>query len=114
MRGKYLVAILVLLVLALPASPAQAGGVVSVCDETHLLAALTGGGTVTFACSGTITLTSTIIISADTSIDGSLMKWCFRDITPDSFRWTGESSSDQGKTWHLGAEFFAERIADRR
>lgn len=46
--------------------------------------------------------------------DGSLMRWCFRDISPDSFRWTGESSSDEGKTWHLGAEFFAERITDRR
>ena len=48
MRTKHLVAILVLLALAVPASPAHAGGVVSVCDEAHLLAALAGGGTVTF------------------------------------------------------------------
>jgi hypothetical protein len=67
----------VILVLALLASgafaptPAHAGGVVAVCDETHLLAALAGGGTVTFACSGTITLTATIAISAGTTIDGS-------------------------------------------
>ena len=58
MRPKYLVIILVLLALAVPASPAHAGGVVSVCDEAHLLAALAGGGTVTFTCSGTITLTA--------------------------------------------------------
>jgi predicted outer membrane repeat protein len=60
-----------LLALALPASPAHAGGVVSVCDESHLTAALSGGGTVTFTCSGTITLTGTITIAADTTIDGS-------------------------------------------
>ena len=71
MRPTQLVAILVLLALTLPASPAQAGGVVGVCDETHLLSALSGGGTVTFTCSGTITLTSTITIAANTTIDGS-------------------------------------------
>ena len=71
MRPKHLVAILVLLALAVPASPAHAGGVVSVCDEAHLLAALAGGGTVTFSCSGTITLTAKITIAADTTIDGS-------------------------------------------
>jgi pectate lyase len=32
---------------------------------------LSGGGTVTFSCSGTITLTSTITIASDTTIDGS-------------------------------------------
>ena len=71
MRPKYLVTILILLALAVPASPAYAGGVVSVCDEAHLLAALAGGGTVTFSCSGTITLTAEITIAADTTIDGS-------------------------------------------
>ena len=71
MRTKLLVAILVLLALVLPASSAHAGGIVTVCDEAHLLAALAGGGMVTFTCSGTITLTSTITIAADTTIDGS-------------------------------------------
>ncbi len=71
MRPKYLVTILVLLALAVPASPAHAGGIVSVCDEAHLLAALAGGGTVTFSCSGTIILTAEITIAADTTIDGS-------------------------------------------
>jgi predicted outer membrane repeat protein len=71
MRTKHLVIILVLLALALPAPRAQAGGVVTVCDEAHLLAALAGGGMVTFACSGVIFLTNTIVISADTTIDGS-------------------------------------------
>ena len=64
MRAGHLVTLLVLLALAVASAPtpAQAGGVVSVCDEAHLLAALAGGGTVTFNCSGTITLTATIAI----------------------------------------------------
>ena len=60
-----------LLTLALPASPAHAGGVVSVCDEAHLRTALSGGGAVTFSCSGYITLASSITIAANTTIDGS-------------------------------------------
>ena len=73
MRPQHLVTLLVLLALAVASAPtpAQAGGVVTVCDEAHLLAALVGGGTVTFSCSGTITLTATITIAADTTIDGS-------------------------------------------
>jgi hypothetical protein len=71
MRTIHILVIFVLLALAFPASPAHAGGVVTVCDEAHLLAALAGGGTVTFACSGVITLTETITIDADTTIDGN-------------------------------------------
>jgi hypothetical protein len=41
--------------------------------------------------------------------DGTLMRWSFVDIQPDSFRWLGESSKDGGKTWVLGAEFLAKR-----
>ncbi|MBK9092075.1 MAG: hypothetical protein IPM84_04725 [Anaerolineae bacterium] len=48
------------------------GNIVSICDEAHLLAALAGGGTVTFTCSGTITLSSMITAPvAATIIDGS-------------------------------------------
>lgn len=68
---KRLVTILIFALLpALFAAPARAGGDVGVCDEAHLLAALSGGGTVTFSCSGTITLSSTIGIAEDTTIDG--------------------------------------------
>ncbi len=42
------------------------------------------------------------------------MRWCFRDINADSFRWTGEESPDQGKSWRVGAEFFGVRITDTR
>ena len=73
MRPKHLVTLLVLLALVVASAPtpAHAGGIVSVCDQAHLLAALIGGGTVTFSCSGTITLTATITIAANTTIDGS-------------------------------------------
>jgi hypothetical protein len=41
--------------------------------------------------------------------DGTLIRWSFTEITPDSFRWLGERSHDNGESWHLQAEFFARR-----
>src|SRR5690349_19920084 len=52
-------------------SVTRAAGVVSTCDQTHLTNALSGGGLVMFACSGDIKLTSTITISANTTIDAT-------------------------------------------
>jgi hypothetical protein len=43
--------------------------------------------------------------------DGSLMRWIFSDITPTTFRWRGERSTDEGKTWKKDVEFFAHRVA---
>src|SRR6202008_2665559 len=64
--------IALLFVIALACTPiGRAAGVVSSCDEGSLLTAVSGGGTVKFTCSGTITLTATITISADTTIDGT-------------------------------------------
>lgn len=37
--------------------------------------------------------------------DGSVRRWSFNDIRPDSFVWRGERSSDQGTTWRLEAEY---------
>ena len=51
--------------------PAFAGGVVSNCTEADLRTALAGGGTVTFACDGTITITTPKSISADTTLDAT-------------------------------------------
>ena len=42
---------------------------------------------------------------------GDAVRWSFTDITPDSFRWTGECSRDAGKSWRLQAEFLARRIS---
>ena len=58
------------LLLLLPVA-AWAGGVVTNCTEADLRAAMAGGGTVTFACDGTIHLSNTITIVGDTRLDGS-------------------------------------------
>jgi len=56
--------------LLLP-SLSRAGGVVTNCTEAALRAAMVGGGTVSFACDGTITLASTIVIALDTALDAT-------------------------------------------
>jgi hypothetical protein len=43
--------------------------------------------------------------------DGQLIRWRFSEITSDSFRWTGEISANEGKTWRLQVDFSAKRIA---
>jgi hypothetical protein len=40
---------------------------------------------------------------------GAMLRWSFTDITSDSFRWLGECSLDEGKSWHLQAEFRVRR-----
>src|SRR5215470_6417731 len=40
---------------------------------------------------------------------GVTLRWSFTDITPESFRWLGERSLDDGKSWQLQAEFHARR-----
>ena len=41
--------------------------------------------------------------------DGTLIRWIFTDITPDSFRWVGEALEADGNTGRLEAEFLAQR-----
>jgi hypothetical protein len=66
--GRAPLALLALLVLPLRA---QAGGVVTTCTEAALRAAMSGGGSVTFACDGLITLSNTITIIANTVLDAA-------------------------------------------
>jgi hypothetical protein len=40
---------------------------------------------------------------------GEPVRWSFTAIKPDSFRWTGERSRDDGNTWQMQAEFHARR-----
>src|SRR5574338_831352 len=49
------------------------------------------------------------IVQVGTDPDGTMRRWCFEDLTADSFHWTGEASSDEGRTWRLEVEFFASR-----
>ena len=54
--------------------PAWAAGVVTSCTDASLRAAMAGGGTVTFACDGTITLTytaNTISVTTNAVLDGT-------------------------------------------
>ena len=67
-RSVAAVAIAGLLLLPLAA---WSGGVVTTCTESNLRTAMAGGGTVTFACAGTIKLTSTITNAVNTTLDAS-------------------------------------------
>jgi hypothetical protein len=51
------------------------------------------------------------IVQLGTNAAGNTVRWSFREITPDSFRWLGEVSADGGATWRLQVEFFARRAA---
>jgi len=43
--------------------------------------------------------------------DGRPIRWIFREITPQSFHWTGEKSHDGGKTWVLEEDHHMKRRA---
>lgn len=51
------------------------------------------------------------IVQDGTDADGSLIRWGFTDIKPDSVRWYGDRSTNGGNSWKLEAEFFLIRIA---
>lgn len=51
------------------------------------------------------------IVQVGTRPDGTPTRWMFTEITPDSFRWTGESLNPDGRTWVLEGEFRARRTA---
>jgi len=53
------------------------------------------------------------IVQLATRPDGRLMRWSFRDITPDSFLWHGEISTNEGATWRINTEFTARRQVAR-
>ena len=40
----------------------------------------------------------------------SAVCWSFSEITPQSFRWRGEVSVDDGASWRLDVEFLAHRV----
>lgn len=49
------------------------------------------------------------LVQIGTHQDGTPIRWCFTEITPDSFRWTGEALEPDGRTWKLEAEFRARK-----
>ena len=50
------------------------------------------------------------IVQEGKGAGGGLLRWRFSEITPDSFRWRGEISTDQGATWRRNVEFLARRM----
>ena len=51
------------------------------------------------------------IVQEGTDNAGVPKRWSFTEITPNSFHWLGERSSDGGATWRLELEIFARRVA---
>ena len=47
-------------------------------------------------------------------VDGAALRWSFNDISNDSFRWLGETSSDGGATWRVEQEMQLKRMSARR
>ncbi len=54
------------------------------------------------------------IVQESSEVDGLIIRWIFEQIKAESFHWYGECSSDNGKTWILETEFFAERINNKQ
>ena len=50
------------------------------------------------------------IIQLGTRPDGTMTRWSFTEITPDSFHWLGEALQPDGKSWRLEGEFRAQRV----
>ena len=48
-------------------------------------------------------------IALDGRFDGIDVRWSFSDITPSTFRWRNEESTDGGATWRLVQTFDARR-----
>ena len=51
------------------------------------------------------------IVLRGSDSDGLPIRWTFRELTPESFRWTGEKSHDGGKTWVLEEDHHMKRRA---
>lgn len=49
------------------------------------------------------------IVLHGTDVDGALLRWSFNDVRETSFRWLGETSSDDGVTWRVEQEMHLHR-----
>jgi hypothetical protein len=50
------------------------------------------------------------IVQVGARANGTPIRWMFTQITPNSFRWTGEVLEADGHTWRLEGEFLVRRI----
>jgi len=51
------------------------------------------------------------VVQLGTRPDGTVTRWSFTEVTPDSFHWIGEALQPDGKSWRLEGEFRARRTA---
>jgi hypothetical protein len=55
------------------------------------------------------------IVQLGKNADGCAIRWSFSQITPNSFRWCGETAREKdaagGESWRLDVEFLARRVA---
>jgi len=49
------------------------------------------------------------VVQVGTFANGTPIRWIFSEITPDRFRWTGETLQPDGHTWKIEGEFLAKR-----
>lgn len=49
------------------------------------------------------------IVQEGRTESGTLSRWRFTEITPDSFHWLGEAATAEGQPWQLVVEVFARR-----
>jgi hypothetical protein len=49
------------------------------------------------------------VVQIGTMPNGAPARWIFSEITPESFRWTGETLQADGHTWKTEGEFLARR-----
>jgi hypothetical protein len=50
------------------------------------------------------------VVQIGTRADGSPTRWIFTEISDNSFHWTGEALSADGRTWNKEGEFLARRL----
>lgn len=50
------------------------------------------------------------VVQTGTRANGTITRWRFTEIMPNSFHWLGESLEPDGQTWRLEGEFLAKRI----
>jgi hypothetical protein len=53
------------------------------------------------------------IILEGSGMDGTLMRWIFSKVTPNSYHWRRMHSHDAGKTWDLIKEMNVKRVDSR-
>jgi hypothetical protein len=51
------------------------------------------------------------IVQEGTTESGERSRWSFTKITPGSFHWLGEASTDRGASWQLLVEVLARRVS---